>query len=168
MKPSVKTLAGLTLIATLGDGTVIAANPNLAGLGGEVKSASLRAPEGVESEAQLARLARIDRAQPEALAALPGTVTKAKLDDENGFLVWQIDIEHPFWCWWRRLPPQAAVIWRRDLHRDGGLGARGVSRVDCWATGCGKARHGVAADQAGRQTVAWGARVTAVPATDRG
>lgn len=96
MKRNAKTITALSLIGALGACVVLAAIQGAGGLPDEVKSGSLRVPEAMESEAELATLARINRQQAEtaATAAQPGQVVKVKLDDEDGYLVWQIDVRH--------------------------------------------------------------------------
>lgn len=95
MKTLQKTLIGALILTTLGGGMAYAVNPASSGLSEEVRSGSLRVPEGTESEAELAQLARItkDQAEAAALAMFPGEVIGASLDDENGFLVWKIAIK---------------------------------------------------------------------------
>lgn len=81
------------LIAALGTGAAFATGT--VSFPDEVKSSSVRLPRGVK-KADLAGHAKIDQAQAEAaaLAALPGQIVKAKLDNEDGYLVWQIDVKH--------------------------------------------------------------------------
>ena len=59
-------------------------------------SASIKVPEDTETRADFAKLARVSRQEAEAaaLAVQPGQVVHAKLDDEDGYLVWQIDVKH--------------------------------------------------------------------------
>ena len=61
--------------------------------GTEANEAAEGRAEAAEA-AKLAPLAKIDRAQAEqaALAKVPGTATGAELGDENGNLVWEIDV----------------------------------------------------------------------------
>lgn len=60
---------------------------------GERSEAADDAGEKAES-AKLAPLAKVDRAQAEqaALAKVPGTVSDAQLGDENGDVIWEIDV----------------------------------------------------------------------------
>jgi uncharacterized membrane protein YkoI len=77
-KSGVALLIGILLAASSFQGTVLAADPSQ-------KSAPVHA--------------RISRAQAEkaALAKVPGgTVKKAKLQSENGHLIWSVDIVTPF------------------------------------------------------------------------
>lgn len=92
MKPIVKIISALTLVSALGAGAALATGAIQ--LPSEVRSASIRVPEGTETQTDFARHARIDRAQAEAaaLAAVPGVAVRAKLDDEDGYLVWQVDV----------------------------------------------------------------------------
>ncbi len=92
MKPIVKIISAFTLVSVLGAGAALATGAIQ--LPSEVRSASIRVPEGTETQAEFARHARIDRAQAEAaaLAAVPGEAVRAKLDDEDGYLVWQVDV----------------------------------------------------------------------------
>lgn len=93
MKRSTHTLTVVSLIAALGTGAAFATGA--LNFPDEVKSSSIKLPRGIK-KAQLDSHAKIDRPQAEAaaLAALPGQVVKARLDDENGYLVWQIDVRH--------------------------------------------------------------------------
>lgn len=94
MKRSTQALTALSLVAALGTGTALATGaidfPDV------VKSSSIKLPRGVESQAEFAKHAKVTQQEAEAaaLSALPGEVIKAKLDDENGYLVWQIDVKH--------------------------------------------------------------------------
>lgn len=94
MKRAVKILSAVTIASVLAAGTVFATGtiklPN------EVKSSSIKLPRGVESQAEFARHAKVTQQEAEAaaLAVMPGQVVKAKLDDEDGYLVWQIDVKH--------------------------------------------------------------------------
>lgn len=98
MKMHTKLFTLITLGSALAAGVALAASPTSAGkLPDEVTSASIRVKEGTaEDQASLQRLARITQpqAQAAALAALPGQVVKAQLDDEDGFLVWQVDVRN--------------------------------------------------------------------------
>lgn len=93
MKRTTRTLTILSLVAALGTGAAFATGA--VKFPDEVKTSSIQLPRGVK-KAQLATYAKIDQRQAEAaaLAALPGEVVKAKLDNEEGYLVWQIDIKH--------------------------------------------------------------------------
>lgn len=97
MQRTSKIISALTIVTTLGAGAAIAAN-QASGykLPDEVKSASIKVPENTESQADFAKLARISQQEAEAaaLAVQPGQIVQAKLDDEEGFLVWQIDVKH--------------------------------------------------------------------------
>ena len=94
MKRNTKILAAVTLVASLAAGTAFATGAIK--LPDEVKSSSIKLPRGVESQAEFAKHAKISQQQAEAaaLAVQPGQVVKAKLDNENGYLVWQIDVKH--------------------------------------------------------------------------
>ena len=94
MKRNTKILAAVTLVASLAAGTAFATGAIK--LPDEVKSSSIKLPRGVETQAEFAKHAKISQQQAEAaaLAVQPGQVVKAKLDDEDGYLVWQIDVKH--------------------------------------------------------------------------
>ena len=97
MQRTVKILSTLTVMAALGTGAAIASSK--AGnnkLPDEVKSASIKVPENTESQSEFVKLARVTRQQAEAaaLTVQPGQVVQAKLDDEDGYLIWQIDVKH--------------------------------------------------------------------------
>ncbi len=94
MKRNTKILAAVTLVASLAAGTAFATGAIK--LPDEVKSSSIKLPRGVESQAEFAKHAKVSQQQAEAaaLAVQPGQVVKAKLDDEDGYLVWQIDVKH--------------------------------------------------------------------------
>ena len=94
MKRSTQALTALSLVAALGTGTALATGA--IDFPDEVKSSSIKLPRGVESQAEFAKHAKVAKQEAEAaaLAALPGEVVKAKLDDENGYLIWQIDVKH--------------------------------------------------------------------------
>ena len=95
MKRNARILTAVTLVASLAAGTAFATGA--LNLPDEVKSASIKLPRGAASQAEFARHAKVSRQQAEAaaLAVQPGQVVKAKLDDEEGYLVWQIDVKHP-------------------------------------------------------------------------
>ncbi|MDD2892672.1 MAG: PepSY domain-containing protein [Halothiobacillaceae bacterium] len=95
MQRNVKILSAIALISTLVAGTAFATSA--VQLPDEVKSSSIKLPRGAESQADLLQHAKITQQEAEAaaLAALPGQVVKSKLDDEDGYLVWQVDIKHP-------------------------------------------------------------------------
>lgn len=95
MKRTAKILSAVTLVTALAAGTAFATGA--ISLPDEVKSSSVKLPRGVESQAEFAKHARVTQQQAEAaaLAVQPGQVVKAKLDDEDGYLVWQIDVKHP-------------------------------------------------------------------------
>lgn len=61
-----------------------------------MKASSVKLPWDVEKQDELARYAKVTQQQAEAvaLAVMPGQVVKARLDDEYGYLVWQIDVKH--------------------------------------------------------------------------
>jgi len=94
MKRTAKILTAVTLVASLAAGTAFATGAIK--LPDEVKSSSIKLPRGVESQAEFAKHATVSQQQAEAaaLAVQPGQVVKAKLDDEDGYLVWQIDVKH--------------------------------------------------------------------------
>ncbi|MGN2392800.1 PepSY domain-containing protein [Pelomicrobium sp. G1] len=94
MKRSTQALTALSLVAALGTGAAFAAGA--IDFPDEVKSSSIKLPRGVESQAEFAKHAKVAQQEAEAaaLSALPGEVVKAKLDDEDGYLVWQIDVKH--------------------------------------------------------------------------
>ena len=94
MKRNTKILAAVTLVASLAAGTAFATGAIK--LPDEVKSSSIKLPRGAESQAEFAKHAKISQQQAEAaaLAVQPGQVVKAKLDNEDGYLVWQIDVKH--------------------------------------------------------------------------
>lgn len=94
MKRTAKILTAVTLLSALAGGTAFATGAIK--LPGEVKTSSIKVPEGLETQAEFARHAKVTQQQAEAaaLAVMPGQVVKAKLDDEDGYLVWQIDIKH--------------------------------------------------------------------------
>ncbi len=96
MKRTATILSAVTFVAALGAGAAVAANPGILNLPGEVNASSVKLQRGVESKAEFSKLASVSLQQAEAaaLAVQPGTVVKAKLDDENGYLVWQIDVQH--------------------------------------------------------------------------
>jgi uncharacterized membrane protein YkoI len=90
-------LSVFILVATLGAGASIAADKaNAYKLPHEVRIASIQVPEDTETQAGLARLARVSQkvAVAAALDVQPGQVVKARLDDEAGYLVWKIDVKH--------------------------------------------------------------------------
>lgn len=96
MKRTAKILSAVSFVAALGAGAAVAANPGLLNLPDEVKSSSIKVPENTETQAEFAKFAKVTQQQAEtaALAVMPGKVVKAKLDDEDGYLVWQIDVQH--------------------------------------------------------------------------
>lgn len=65
--------------------------------GDEQSSAAEREADRAEKaeSAKLASLAKVDRAQAEraALAEVPGTVTDAQLGNENGNVIWEVDVK---------------------------------------------------------------------------
>ena len=97
MQRTAKILSALTIVAALGAGAALAASKTSGyKLPDEVKSASIKVPEDTESQTDFAKLARVSQQEAEAaaLALQPGQVVHAKLDDEDGYLVWQIDVKH--------------------------------------------------------------------------
>lgn len=97
MQRTVKILSAITLVTALGAGAAIAsAKAGNNKLPDEVKSASIKVPENTESQSEFVKLARVTQQQAEAaaLTVQPGQVVQAKLDDEDGYLVWQIDVKH--------------------------------------------------------------------------
>ncbi len=94
MKRTAKILSAVTIVSALAAGTAFATGA--IPLPSEVKSSSVKLPRGVESQVAFAKYARITQQQAEAaaLAVQPGQVVKAKLDDEDGYLVWQVDVKH--------------------------------------------------------------------------
>jgi len=106
--------AATVAVLTLGGGAAIAAqtpaettgtegakqeeqDPNIKG--SIAAPAESEAAEGQENEAaeskQLEGLAKIDQAAAEkaALDAVPGTVKDAELGNENGFVVWEVEVQ---------------------------------------------------------------------------
>jgi uncharacterized membrane protein YkoI len=94
MTRNLKILSAVTLVTSLAMGTAFATGA--VKLPDEVKSSSIKLPRGAESKAEFATYAKVSQQQAEAaaLAVQPGQVVKAKLDDEDGYLVWQIDVKH--------------------------------------------------------------------------
>lgn len=94
MTRNTRILAAVTLVASLAAGTALATGAIQ--LPDEVRSSSIKLPRGVESQAGFARHATVSQQQAEAaaLAVQPGQVVKAKLDEEDGYLVWEIDVQH--------------------------------------------------------------------------
>ncbi len=94
MKRTAKILTAVTLVSALAAGTAFATGAIK--LPDEVKTSSIKVPEGLETQAEFAKHAKVTQQEAEAaaLAVMPGQVVKAKLDDEDGYLVWQIDIKH--------------------------------------------------------------------------
>lgn len=74
--------------------TAAAAAPPATPRAHEVSQGSLAVPAGAHDQASLAKLARVDRTRAEAaaLAAHPGQIQQSRLENEEGFLVWQIDV----------------------------------------------------------------------------
>lgn len=93
MNTRTRLLTTITLVASLGTGAALATGA--LPLPDEVQGASLKVPRGTP-KGELIKLAKIDQAQAEAaaMAALPGKVLKAKLEKEDGYLIWQVDIQH--------------------------------------------------------------------------
>lgn len=97
MQRTAKILSVLTLLSAIGTGAAIASGKaGTTKLPDEVKSASIKVPEDIETQADFAKLARVTQQEAEAaaLAVQSGQVVQAKLDDEDGYLVWQIDVKH--------------------------------------------------------------------------
>lgn len=94
MKRNVKILTAVSLASALAAGTAFATGA--INLPDEVTKSSVTVPRGVEHQADFANFAKVGQQQAEAaaLAVVPGQVVKARLDDEDGFLVWQIDVKH--------------------------------------------------------------------------
>lgn len=94
MKRSARILSAVTLVSALAAGTAFATGAIK--LPDEVKSSSIKLPRGVETQAEFAKHARVTQQEAEAAAqaVMPGQVIKARLDDEDGYLVWQIDVKH--------------------------------------------------------------------------
>ena len=84
MKRILTIFSGIVLTALVASGGVSAKE---AGLTGSIRVKS-------NSEAVLAGMAKVslDSARKEALKAVPGTVLKAELENENGYLVYGIEI----------------------------------------------------------------------------
>lgn len=96
MQRTAKILSALIIVTALGAGAAIASSKSGYQLPDEVKSSSIKVPEDTETQADFAKLARVSQQEAEAaaLAVQPGQVVQAKLDDEEGYLVWQIDVKH--------------------------------------------------------------------------
>lgn len=94
MKTTAKILTAFTMVAAFATGTAFATDAIK--LSDEVKSSSIKVPENTETQAEFAKFATVSQQQAEAaaLAVQPGTVVKSKLDDEDGYLVWQVDVKH--------------------------------------------------------------------------
>ena len=80
-------IAGSALIFTLAAGGTGLAKSQNQPINGTIKVER-------QAEAEYPSLAKIDmdQAMAAALAAVPGKVLKAELDDENGFLVYEIEV----------------------------------------------------------------------------
>mgnify|MGYP000041115484 FL=1 len=97
MQRTATLLSALSLIAAVGTGAALASGKSAHNtLPDEVTSASIKVPKNTETQADFEKLARVPRQQAEAaaLAVQPGQVVQAKLEDEDGYLVWQIDVKH--------------------------------------------------------------------------
>ncbi len=96
MKTTNRTLMIAALIGALGTGSAFAASGNI--YPDEVNSSSIKLPKGAsKDQTSLSALATVPQAQAEAaaLAAQPdGKVVQSKLENEEGYLVWQVDVEH--------------------------------------------------------------------------
>lgn len=94
MTRNTKILAAVTLAMTLSVGSAFASG--VAKLPDEVKSSSIKLPHGTESRTQFAQYAKVSQQQAEAaaLAVQQGKVIKSKLDEEDGYLVWQVYVKH--------------------------------------------------------------------------
>jgi uncharacterized membrane protein YkoI len=96
MQRTANILTAVTLVAALGAGAAIASNKNAYKLPDEVHASSIKLPENTETQAEFAKYASVTQKQAEAaaLAVQPGKVVQARLDDEDGYLVWQIAVHH--------------------------------------------------------------------------
>jgi uncharacterized membrane protein YkoI len=78
--------------------TILSAVTLLAAFGASAsdKSETYKLPENTETQAGFAKHAKVTRQQAEAaaLAVQPGKIVQARLDDEDGYLVWQVAIHH--------------------------------------------------------------------------
>jgi uncharacterized membrane protein YkoI len=92
-------LAGTTLSALAEtakdrpfEGVVVESAVAVEQLPAEVQSGSIRVKD--QSEAALAAQAEVSSGEAAGIAqkALPGKVVEARLDDENGYLVWEVDL----------------------------------------------------------------------------
>jgi len=88
-----KALIALSLGSIL-TGSCLAAQPgtNLEKFPTEVKTGSVKLKD--DSKQEIVSLAKITSSEAAAIAkkALPGTVVKTKLDDENDYLVWEVKL----------------------------------------------------------------------------
>ena len=94
-----RTLIAIAAISTLGATLAVAGTTVLNGqYPDEVKSSSIKLPRSnAEDQASLQALSKISQAEAEAtaLVAAPGaTLQKTKLDDEDDYLVWKVDVMH--------------------------------------------------------------------------
>lgn len=97
MQRTATLLSALGLIAAVGTGAALASGKSAHNaLPDEVTSASIKVTKNTETQADFEKLARVTRQQAEAaaLAVEPGQVVQAKLEDEDGYLVWQVDVKH--------------------------------------------------------------------------
>ncbi len=96
MKSMTRNITAAALFSLLSAGVAMAAAP--AHYADEVESSSIKLPKGQsEDQASLQKLATVTQAQAEAAAkaAQPdGTVTKSELEEEHGYLVWQVEVKH--------------------------------------------------------------------------
>lgn len=97
MQRTATLLSALGLIAAVGTGAALASGKSAHNaLPDEVTSASIKVPKNTGTQADFEKLARVTQQQAEAaaLAVQPGQVVQAKLEDEDGHLVWQVDVKH--------------------------------------------------------------------------
>ena len=96
MKKITRSITAAALFGLLGTGVALAASPTH--YADEVETSSIKLPKGqAEDQTSLQNLATITQTQAEAaaIAAQPdGKVLKSRLEEEHGYLVWQIDVEH--------------------------------------------------------------------------
>jgi uncharacterized membrane protein YkoI len=100
MKKITRSITAAALFGLLGTGVALAASPTH--YADEVETSSIKLPQSrsggqAEDQTSLQKLATVTQAQAEAaaIAAQPdGKVLKSRLEEEHGYLVWQIDVEH--------------------------------------------------------------------------
>lgn len=89
MKPTwTAVLAGSALLITLGTATIGAATPGQS----HRINGSIRVERQLETEFPTMARISMDQAVAAALAAVPGRVLSVDLDDEDGFLVYEVKI----------------------------------------------------------------------------